>query len=611
MPSRVLPLRRRYGFYRSDDSSITPDDEQTGNAQQVNSVPDSRSMTVTPTTTYYYGACVDAVSNETNTSNNCSDGILVIVQDAQTQQSDLVAWTNISGTMALPLGDSFTMDGVVFAMSGPPVATTLRFYRSTDSSITPDDMQIGSQSVSIRDWNFGTLEAIKTITYTPDLDGFYYYGACVDAVSNESNTSNNCSHSFGVIVYKLDLEVTASVNKTEVPAGQSFTLSASVNEIEGDESKSTLRYYISTGSFDNKREFDTDEVDIPSNNLQKTISPNNDAYPPDDQAYYVVCVDALSNESNTDNNCASTEWVTVQRPDIQTDISVISENVVTRENFNLRVNVSNIGTLIADDVTLYGYINGDRVSMPFLGNSLNIGSVSVGDLWEGDITLKEDTKGTFTYKVCAEKVNYEKETNNNCDEQKITVNKSIRPPTASRGNSIQGNEVEWSSVSGATYYEVYHSGDADWTSDEEATPEVSRDAPDTDWVDNVHSRGDDYYKVKACNSKECSDFSNEVIFDIEAPALKINDSYELELSWSSAGVDVTYEIWRDTCASSCDSHKKIAETKDQKWDVDNDPLYNDPFVNNNPLHRIFSYRIKACSDGACSDLSNKAEIKRG
>ena len=69
-------------------------------------------------------------------------------------------------------------------------ATTLRYYRSGDVTISTSDTQLGTFSVN-------SLASLADRAYSIDLtaptsEGYYYYGACVESVSGESNTDNNC-----------------------------------------------------------------------------------------------------------------------------------------------------------------------------------------------------------------------------------------------------------------------------------------------------------------------------------------------------------------------------------------------------------------------------------
>ena len=66
--------------------------------------------------------------------------------------------------------------------------TTLRFYRSTDSTITSGDTEVGTDHVAGLDAPGSSAESI--LTYAPPTPAAYYYGACVDSVSRESDTTN-------------------------------------------------------------------------------------------------------------------------------------------------------------------------------------------------------------------------------------------------------------------------------------------------------------------------------------------------------------------------------------------------------------------------------------
>ena len=79
-------------------------------------------------------------------------------------------------------GASFTLSATVSNTGdGESVATTLRYYRSTDATITTADTSVGTDAV-------GALSASGTSAESIDLTapasaGTYYYGACVDTVT--------------------------------------------------------------------------------------------------------------------------------------------------------------------------------------------------------------------------------------------------------------------------------------------------------------------------------------------------------------------------------------------------------------------------------------------
>ena len=82
--------------------------------------------------------------------------------------------------------------------SAASVATTLRYYRSTDATITTSDTEEATDTVD-------ALAASGTVMLGEDLRapsaaGTYYYGACVDEVTGESDTTNNCGGSIRVVV---------------------------------------------------------------------------------------------------------------------------------------------------------------------------------------------------------------------------------------------------------------------------------------------------------------------------------------------------------------------------------------------------------------------------
>ena len=78
-------------------------------------------------------------------------------------------------------------------------ATTLRFYRSTNRTITTTDILVGTIAVGALAASGSTRTETFSLT-APSTAGTYYYGACVDAVTGESDTTNNCSFSMTITV---------------------------------------------------------------------------------------------------------------------------------------------------------------------------------------------------------------------------------------------------------------------------------------------------------------------------------------------------------------------------------------------------------------------------
>ena len=97
-------------------------------------------------------------------------------------------------------GGSFTLSATIRNQGGTGVsaATTLRYYRSDDAAIGRGDTEVGTDAVPALAAGEDTDASIALTA--PSEAGTYYYGACVDAVSGESDTGNNCSKGVAVTV---------------------------------------------------------------------------------------------------------------------------------------------------------------------------------------------------------------------------------------------------------------------------------------------------------------------------------------------------------------------------------------------------------------------------
>ena len=126
-------------------------------------------------------------------------------------------------------GQSITLSATVHNSGGSTSSsTTLRYYRATDFIITANDTQVGTDALGILSANATRSETL-TIT-APSIAGTYYYGACIDTVSNEVNIYDNCSGSDAVEVIVssnnslslnnsnvLSLAIVIEANNTPVP----------------------------------------------------------------------------------------------------------------------------------------------------------------------------------------------------------------------------------------------------------------------------------------------------------------------------------------------------------------------------------------------------------
>ena len=255
-------------YYRSSDATISTSDTEVGTdavSALAGSGTNAESVSLTAPSsagTYYYGACVDTVAGESDTTNNCSSAVRVTVSSGGSGGStfgvgDTIPGFPFGGTFSFgrqlslggtvytcrsaggceirngvvtrgtiesgggtpppssapdlavgapsvsdaspDAGASFTLRATVRnAGAGRSAATTLRYYRSSDATISKSDTAVGTDAVSALAASGTSAESISLTA--PSSAGTYYYGACVDAVSGESDTTNNCSSAVRVTV---------------------------------------------------------------------------------------------------------------------------------------------------------------------------------------------------------------------------------------------------------------------------------------------------------------------------------------------------------------------------------------------------------------------------
>ena len=308
------PILMRLTYYQSTDETISTSDTEVGwdlvsRLAPSASSEESARVRAPSGGTYYYGACIEVVSGESDTGNNCSSAVAVTVLGPDL----IVEPPSVSDSSPGP-GASFTLSATVRNQGGGRSAsTTLRYYLSTDQTITTGDTEIETDYVTRLDPSETSDE--RAYLNAPSSEGTYYYGACVESVTGESDTGNNCSSAVTVTVSGSDLIVESpSVSESSPKAGASFRLDATVRNQGGSRSASTtLRYYLSTDVTinTNDQEVDTDYV----SRLAPSESSDESAYlrAPSSAGtyYYGACVEAVSGESDTGNNCSSAVTVAV------------------------------------------------------------------------------------------------------------------------------------------------------------------------------------------------------------------------------------------------------------------------------------------------------------
>ena len=547
-PSASTTLR----YYRSTDSSISSLDTAVGTDSVSGlSAAETSAETIRLTApdtpgTYHYGACVDAVSQETDPGNNCSTAVTVAVGAAPAP--DLVVDPPSVSDSTPDAGASFTLSATVRNQgNGSSGFTTLHYYRSTDSTITAADTQVGTDDFVLY------LNALAssdkwTDLIAPETPGTYYYGACVDAVRDESDTTNNCSTAVTVTVGAApapDLVVDPpSVDDSTPAAGASFTLSATVrNQGNGSSDSTTLRYYQSADSTISASDAQVamDSVSSLAGSAASAESIELTAPSVPGTYYYGACVDAVSDESDTTNNCSTAVTVAVgatPAPDLVVDTPTVSDsNPAAGASFILSATVRNQGSAAADATTLRYYRSADSSissSDTAVGTDSVSGLSASGTSFEDISLTAPSTPGTYYYGACVDAVSDEIDTQNNCSTavavavgeapapDLVVDNATVSDNAPAAGASFTLSAVVRNQGSGSSasttlrYYRstdsTITSGDTEVGTDSVSSLDASESSPQTISLSAPSTLGTYYYGAcvdavdgEANTSNDCSD----------------------------------------------------------------------------------------------------------
>ena len=247
-------------------------------------------------------------------------------------------------------GLSLTLSAIVRnAGDGASPATTLRFYRSTDTTITTADTAVGAAVVP--GLAASGSDSASVDLKLPSSPGTYYYGVCVDTVAGESDTTNNCSASVQVTVQetqppeqdnpdssegKPDLTFLAVVVGSG-PSEEGYSVRFVIiilNVGDGASAASTLHYYRSTDATLTTSDTQVGTDAVPGLAAAGTSRHMREVLPSSPGTYYYgVCVDVVAGESDTSNNCSRSVEVTVPepQPDLVVSAAVDDGNLTPSE----------------------------------------------------------------------------------------------------------------------------------------------------------------------------------------------------------------------------------------------------------------------------------------
>ena len=362
---------------------------------------------------HYYHVRVtpgDDVSVEANNPTNINPILIT------TASADLVVDTPTVDNSTVGPGESFTLTTTVRNQgTGLSGATTLRYYRSTDTTIDPTtDTEVGTAATIGPLSGFNTINQVypntssQTVTLTaPTTPSTYYYGAYVSGSTTEINIRNNDSPAVTITVSAppdLVAEVFEFRPDTVAPR-ERLTLDATVtNEGEGQSPRTTLRFYEST----DRRFSSTDEIDRVTVAVLASNRSTNESIrliAPDTPGtyYYRVSVDEVANEEATSNNTSGYIVLFVETPLTIESVQPSTSTLSPGERFTLTATLRNDGTTTSARTAVEFYSSDDN-SITSRDTSIGtdfVSAITARGTGQASRTLNAPTSaGTYYYGVC-------------------------------------------------------------------------------------------------------------------------------------------------------------------------------------------------------------------
>ena len=127
--------------------------------------------------------------------------------DVSNEAESLIVYASVSDNTPTP-GQLFILKARVQNQGADEFQNlVLSYYRSTDATISTQDMLLGTDEVGSLDTSSTSGDELISLKAS-STSGTYYYGACVASVSDEGDTLNYCSTSVRVIVADKEDQVT-------------------------------------------------------------------------------------------------------------------------------------------------------------------------------------------------------------------------------------------------------------------------------------------------------------------------------------------------------------------------------------------------------------------
>ena len=208
--SECLAIVRQH-TWRSSHAAVSESSKETPHTQDATSTRTSdqtreKSRLSTMTATAASGVLTFQSATTGTATYSCVDGTTGttgwrVVDIPASNAPDLVVTSFSVSDTSLNVGQAVSARATVRNQGNTrSAATTLRWLTSTDATISTTDQEEGTSSVGGIAPSGSSNRSFSTRVSLDTPPGTYYAGACVDAVSGETNTRNNCSNAVRVTV---------------------------------------------------------------------------------------------------------------------------------------------------------------------------------------------------------------------------------------------------------------------------------------------------------------------------------------------------------------------------------------------------------------------------
>ena len=317
-------------------------------------------------------------------------------------------------------GETFTLSTTVRNIGAGNFTgtTTLRYFRSTDTTLNRTDgtdTEVGTDAISTLSGYSGTIAEDTTVT-APSQPGTYYYFAYVEPVQGEryySTSITNNTSSYVAVTVSAPPDLTVSLyrlRQATFAPGERFTLEAIVrNEGTGGAAATQLRVYEDEVFREIADRYGREQ--LITRQSVRAISAGNSSTesipltaPPDAGLYYYrVCVDTVTGETETDDNCSNRISIEVLEPLVLASLESSKIALASGESFTLTATVKNDGDARAAATTVQYYrsSNNSLSSSDTRVGSRSVSALAVGGTTQVSIPLSApQTPGTYYYGAC-------------------------------------------------------------------------------------------------------------------------------------------------------------------------------------------------------------------